>query len=99
MFIRRTTYRLAPDFDTPDGQAAFEADMRAHVRPEDIEGLISTSHVPNDDGSWTVVAVWETKINAMAAVGRIKQEWQRQSSKLAGDPVVETAGIGIWEAG
>ncbi|KCV82024.1 hypothetical protein ATO10_09263 [Actibacterium atlanticum] len=99
MFIRRTTYRLAPDFDTPDGQAQFEGEMRANIRPENIEGLISTSHVPNEDGSWTVVAVWETKVNAMAAVGRIREEWDRQASRLVEGPLIETAGIGIWEAG
>ncbi len=99
MFIRRTTYRLAPDFDTTEQQAEFEREMRANIRPDDIEGLISTSHVPNEDGSWTVVAVWETKVNAMAAVGRIRKEWERQAFKLAEGPLVETAGVGIWEPG
>lgn len=99
MFIRRTTYRLAPNYDTQTGQAEFEREMRANIRPDNIEGLISTSHVPNEDGSWTVVAVWETKVNAMAAVGRIREEWERQTFKLSEPPVIETAGVGVWEAG
>jgi len=99
MFIRRSTYRLKPEFDTEDGQAEFEREMRANVRPGEIEGLLSTAHVPNDDGSWTVVAVWETKIDAMSAIARIDDEWERQSYKLAAPPQVETAGISIWEGG
>lgn len=95
MFIRRTTYRLKPDVE----QAAFERDLRASIRPHDIEGLISTAHVPNDDGSWTVVAVWETKVEAMAATPRIRAEWDRQAPRLAAPPVIETAGVGIWEGG
>ncbi|WP_172328406.1 hypothetical protein [Mangrovicoccus sp. HB161399] len=95
MFIRRTTYRLGDGHD----QAAFEREMRAQIRPETIEGLVSTAHVPNEDGSWTVVAVWETKVNAMAAAEKIRTEWDRQAFKLSGPPVVETAGIGLWEAG
>lgn len=97
MFIRRTTYRLKPEFDSQAGQAKFEREMRSNLLP--LEGLISTSHVPNDDGSWTVVAVWETKVNAMAAVNRIRAEWDRQAFRLAVDPIVETAGIGVWESG
>lgn len=98
MFIRRTTYRLAPEYNTVDGQAEFEREMRAALRPHQIEGLISTSHVPNEDGSWTVVAVWETKVNAMAARDMIRQEWDRQSFKLADAPKIETAGIGVWDS-
>ena len=95
MFIRRTTYRLKPEFDRDE----FESEMRANIRPHDIEGLVSTAHVPNDDGSWTVVAVWETKVEAMAAVDTIRAEWDRQAFKLAEPQVVETAGIGVWESG
>ena len=99
MFIRRTTYRLKPEFDTEEGQAEFEREMRAIIRPAEIEGLISTSHVPNEDGSWTVVAVWETKVEAMAALASIRRAWDAQAFRLAGDPVVETGGIGVWEPG
>ncbi len=94
MFIRRTTYRLKPDVL----QEAFEAELRANIRPSDIEGLVSTAHVPNEDGSWTVVAVWETKVEAMAAAPRIRAEWDRQAHKMTEPPVVETAGVGIWES-
>ncbi|WP_323771613.1 hypothetical protein [Antarctobacter sp.] len=99
MFIRRTTYRLAPEFNTEAGQAGFEAEMRANIRPHQIEGLVSTAHVPNEDGSWTVVAVWETKVNAMAALDHIRAEWDRQAFKLAAPPIRETASIGVWEGG
>ena len=61
--MRRTTYRLKPDVD----QAAFEAEHRILVRPDEIDGLISTAHVPSEDGSWTVVAVWQSKTQAIAA--------------------------------
>jgi hypothetical protein len=95
MFIRRTTYRLKPEY----AQAEFEREMRENIRPFDIEGLVSTAHVPNDDGSWTVVAVWETKVNAMAAVDHIRAEWERQAYKVAEGPKVETAGVSMWESG
>ncbi len=99
MFIRRTTYRLKPEFDTEEGQAEFERELRATIRPVEIEGLINTSHVPNEDGSWTVVAVWETKVDAMAALAPIRRAWASQAFRLAGEPVVETAGVGVWEPG
>ena len=95
MFIRRTTYRLKPNVK----QDAFETEMRANIRPHDIEGLVSTAHVPNDDGTWTVVAVWNTKVEAMSASPRIRAEWDRQAPQLTEPPVVEAAGLGIWEAG
>ena len=95
MFIRRTTYRLKPEFDTEDGQSEFEREMRANLQP--IEGQISTAHVPNDDGSWRVVAVCETKIDAMAAVEKIRAEWDRQAFKLTDGPTIETSGVGVWE--
>lgn len=94
MFIRRTTYRLNPDVD----QDVFERAMRANIRPHDFEGLVSTSHVPNDDGSWTVVAVWHTKVEAMAATSKIRAEWDKIADQLAEPPIVETAGISIWES-
>lgn len=93
MFIRRTTYRLKPGID----QNSFERDMRANIRPHDIEGLLSTAHVPNDDGSWTVVAIWETKVEAMAATPQIRAEWDKIESQLAEPPIVETAGVSFWE--
>ena len=79
------------------GQPVFEREMRDSIRPHEIEGLISTAHVPNDDGSWTVVAVWETKVEAMAAAPRIRAEWDRRAGQLAAPPVVETAGVSVWE--
>lgn len=97
MFIRRTTYRLAPDYASAEGQAEFEAEMRANLLP--LEGLINTAHVPNEDGSWSVVAVWETKVNAMAALEAIRAEWDRQAHKLTAPPKVEMAGVGVWESG
>lgn len=93
MFIRRTTYRLKPDVD----QGVFEREMRTNIRPHDIEGLVSTAHVPNDNGSWTVVAVWETKVEAMAATARIRAEWDKIRDQLAEPPVIETAGVSFWE--
>ncbi|MCB1382659.1 MAG: hypothetical protein KDJ73_06965 [Notoacmeibacter sp.] len=95
MFIRRTTYRLKPEID----QAEFEREMRAKIRPEEIEGLISTAHVPNEDGSWTVVAVWNSKVEAMAAIDRIRIQWDRQAGSLAEPSKTEIAGVGIWETG
>lgn len=94
MFIRRTTYRLKPDVD----QATFEREIRAKVRPQDIEGLVSTAHVPNDDGSWTVVAVWESKIEAMAATPRIRAEWATIMDQLTEPPIIEVAGVSVWES-
>lgn len=99
MFIRRTTYRLKPDYASAAGQAEFEREMRENIRPHTIEGLMSVAHVPNDDGSWTVVAVWTTKVEAMAARERIAAEWDRQAFKLEEGPIIEVAGIGIWESG
>ena len=93
MFIRRTTYRLKPSVD----QAAFENDMRANIRPHEIEGLVSTAHVPNDDGSWTVVAVWETKVEAMTATPFIRAQWHRITDQLIEPPVVEIGGVSFWE--
>ena len=97
MFIRRTTYRLKPEFDSREGQAEFEREMRANLLP--LPGLVNSSHVPNDDGTWTVVALWETKVEAMAARDTIRAEWERQAYKVAEGPDVETAGVGVWEAG
>ncbi|AKO99602.1 hypothetical protein MALG_04473 (plasmid) [Marinovum algicola DG 898] len=95
MFIRRTTYRLKPDIDQP----GFERDMRANIRPEAVEGFVSAAHVPNDDGSWTVVALWETKVEAIAALPRIRAEWDKVQHQLITPPIVETAGVGVWEPG
>lgn len=47
MFIRRTTCRLMPGTDQP----GFEREMGDSIRPHEIKELISTAHVPNDDGS------------------------------------------------
>lgn len=98
MFIRRTTYRLAPELDTAEGQAAFERSMRAAVRPQGIQGLISTSHVPNDDGSWSVVAIWEAEEFAKSATPEIRAVWDRLSARLAGPPQIETGGVTLREA-
>lgn len=50
--------------------------MRARVKPQDIDGLISTSHVPNDDGTWSVVAIWESKEHAQVAIPEIRKVWE-----------------------
>ncbi|MGI9357629.1 MAG: hypothetical protein ACR2PF_21040, partial [Rhizobiaceae bacterium] len=82
LFIRGTTFRMAPEFDTEEGQQAFEKALRETVRPQNIAGLISTAHVPNDDGSWFVVAIWQDKSSADAETPRIRAAWEHLSSKL-----------------
>lgn len=97
MFIRRTTYKMAPNFDTEEGQADFERKMREINRPEDIEGLINTSHVPNEDGTWSVVAIWRSEELANIAAPGIRATWQNLSSELDGPPRVEASGITLNE--
>ena len=98
MFIRRTTYRMAPEFDTEEGQADFERKMRATVRPDDIDGLINTSHVPNEDGTWSVVAIWRSEEQARIATPGIRAVWQDLSSRLAGPPQIEAGGVLLEES-
>ncbi len=98
MFIRRTTYRMAPEFDTEEGQADFEREMRATVRPDDIDGLINTSHVPNEDGTWSVVAIWRSEEQARIATPGIRAVWQDLSSRLAGPPQIEAGGVLLEES-
>ena len=94
MFIRRTTYRMAPEFDTEDGQADFEREMRAAIRPDDID----TSHVPNEDGTWSVVAIWRSEEQARIATPGIRAVWKDLSSKLAGQPQIEASGVHLEES-
>ncbi|MDE0695348.1 MAG: hypothetical protein OXH76_05885 [Boseongicola sp.] len=98
MFIRRTTYRMAPEFDTEDGQADFEREMRAAIRPDDIDGLINTSHVPNEDGTWSVVAIWRSEEQARIATPGIRSVWNDLSSRLAGPPQIEASGVLLEES-
>ena len=44
----------------------------ARVRPQTIDGLISTSRIPNDDGAWSVVAIWESKGHTQVATPAIR---------------------------
>lgn len=97
MFVRRTTYRMTRDRDDDAGQAEFEKTMRALVRPQAIDGLISTSHVPNDDGTWSVVAIWESKEHAQVATPAIRKVWEELSANLAGPPIIEVAGVTLRE--
>lgn len=92
MFIRRTTYKLITEFNTNEGQQAFESEMRTLIRPEAINGLITTSHIPNDDGTWSVVAVWESESHAMSNTEAIWEVWNGFTSKLAAPPKIETGG-------
>ena len=96
MYIRRTTYRLRSEFDTAEGQSEFEAEMRSHILP--LEGLISTTHIKNEDGTYAVVAVWHSSAEANAALPKIRAEWERQSFKLAVKPKVEATGVYLPEA-
>ena len=98
MFIRRTTYRMAAEHDSEAGQAAFEAAMRKAVKPEDIDGLINTTHMPNGDGTYFVVAVWTDKSHADRETPRIRAVWADLAPMLAGPPVVEASGIELREA-
>ena len=98
MFIRRTTYRMAPEFDTEDGQADFEREMRAAIRPDGIDGLINTSHVPNEDGTWSVVAIWRSEEQARIATPGIRAVWKDLSSRLAGPPQIEASGVLLEES-
>ena len=97
MFIRRTTYRMAPGHDSPAGQRQFEKDLRALVEPEEITGLISTAHVPNDDGSWFVIAVWQDRKFADAEMPRIREAWASLSDRLAGPPTIEASSVSLVE--
>lgn len=97
MFIRRTTYKMAPELDTADGQADFERTMRATIRPEDIEGLISTAHVPNEDGTWSVVAIWRSEELAKIATPGIRAVWKDLISRLARPPQIEIGGVTLDE--
>lgn len=98
MFIRRTTYKMAPEFDTVEGQADFERTMRAANRPEDIEGLINVAHVPNEDGTWAVVAIWRSEELAEIATPGIRSVWKDLSSQLAGPPQIEAGGVTLDES-
>lgn len=93
MFIRRTTYRLAPEHDTVEGQQAFEAEMQELIRPEAISGLISANHVRNDDGTWSVVAVWQSESHAMSNTEDIRKVWKGFTSRLSASPEIETGGV------
>lgn len=93
MFIRRLTYKLAPDHDTPEGQARFQRDLRARIYP--LADLIDSTHLPNEDGTWTVVAVWGSRKAADAAEDKIAAGWEEMSNRLVGDLIIETGGIGF----
>ena len=71
--------------------------MRARVKPQDIDGLISTSHVPNDDGTWSVVAIWESKEHAQVAIPEIRKVWEKLTASLAGPPIIEVSGVTLRE--
>jgi len=87
MFIRRTTYRLAPGYDSVEGQAEFEREMRSRIHP--MTGLVSSTHVMNANGTWTIIAVWLSETQAQAGLARIRAAFDSQSDKLAGPPKVE----------
>lgn len=97
MFLRRTRYRMADGADPQAAQAAFEAEMRARIRPQDIDGLISTAHVPDDEGGWMVVAVWSDKSSAMDATPRIRAVWADMQDQLSAPPEIEAAGVTLNE--
>lgn len=99
MYLRKVTYRLAPAHDTPEGQAAFERDLEARIRP--LEGLVSSAHIPNDDGSWMIVAVWhdEDAATLSANVARIGAAWDSVADRLAGPRTIEAGGVDVWETG
>ncbi len=93
MFVRRTTYKMAPDFDSEEGQRAFENALRDALRPQDIDGLINTTHVPNNDGTWSVVAIWADRQFADTETLRIRAAWEALSNMLVGPPRIEVSGI------
>ncbi|MCB1349247.1 MAG: hypothetical protein KDK11_11625 [Maritimibacter sp.] len=99
MYLRKVTYRLAPAHDTPAGQAAFEHDLEARIQP--LEGLVSAAHIPNDDGSWMIVAVWhdEDAATLAANVGRIAAAWDALADRLAEPRIIEAGGVDVWETG
>lgn len=98
MFIRRSTYTLADAFNSSEGQAEFERDMRASIKPLTLDGLINSTHVKNEDGSWAVVAIWESQEQADAATPRIMAQWKRLSDRLTGPPSIETGGVSLHES-
>lgn len=98
MFIRRTTYKMAAGLDSEEGQQEFERLLRSRVRPHEIEGLINTTHMPNDDGTWYVVAIWQDRQSAERETPRIRAAWQALSDMLDGPPVIESSGVTLHEA-
>lgn len=99
MYLRKVTYRLKPEYNTPEGQAAFEREIEAIIQP--LDGLVSASHMPNEDGSWTIVAVWHDEDAATLSGNRAKIEgaWAQVADKLAEPRVVEQGGVDVWETG
>ena len=91
MFIRRITYKLAPEYDTAEGQKRFEAALKAHT--SQVVGLISSAHVPQGDGRWLVAAVYHTEADARAGWPTVQQAWTENRHFLAEPEVVEHFGL------
>ena len=53
--------------------------------------------VPNDDGTWSVVAIWESKEHAQVAIPEIRKVWEKLTASLAGPPIIEVSGVTLRE--
>lgn len=93
MFIRRTTYTLAPAHNSTVGQAEFEASLKRSMGS--IDGLISSAHVPLDDKTWMVAAVYHSERHAEAAARHVRSVWAEHRQYLAAPEVVEHFGMQI----
>lgn len=93
MFIRRTTVKLKPEYNTPAGQEAFEKDFRSGLG--EVPGLITASFTPQADGSILVIAIYYTEQDAKEAAPQVREQWERVGEMLDGAPQVEHYGTDL----
>lgn len=87
VYIRRTTYRLDPSVQ----HDIFEILLKARMKAYDFAGLVSKVHLRNDDGSFTVEALWECEEDAMRVLPTMNEAWDYFSDSLVAPLQVETS--------
>lgn len=96
MFIRKITYQFKPEFDTEkDHKEMREALSRAF---EDTEGMRSVSPImPNVDGKYEVITVYDNEASARAATEKVQKEWNKFSHMLVEVPQIAHYGATLRE--
>lgn len=87
MYIRRTTYRLDPSVQ----HDIFEILLKSRMRAYEFAGLVSKVHLRNDDGSFTIEALWENEEDAMRVLPSLKEAWDFFSDSLAAPLQIDTS--------